>query len=124
MSNLYKTTALLFSVVLLYISTNTENYSLLLTSKLQNSECENFSSYSSTEKPNLFSQNRQGERYLNSIKNLPVFNLKNHANDLYSNSLSPTIKKMRINSEYLSYSETINRNLTNSDIVFPFHYFW
>lgn len=124
MSNLYKTAALLFSVVLLYINTNTFNYWLLVTSNLQNTGCESLSSYFPIENPNLFISNRHGERFLNSIKNLPDSSFKNHANDYYNISLSSEIRKLKINSEYLSYSETINRNLTNSDIVFPFHYFW
>lgn len=124
MSFLYKTATLLFSIVLLYINTNSLNYGFLLTSNLQKTGYESLSSYFPVEKPNLFLSNRQGERFVNSIKNLPDSNFKNHSNDYYNISLSSEIRKLKINSEYLSYPETINRNLTNSDIVFPFHYFW
>jgi len=123
MSNIHKTTALFFSGVLFFISISKESYGLLPNSKLQNTINESISSYCSIEKPNLFLINRYGEKFVTSFKNLPVPNLKNQTSDFYNN-LSFEIKKIRINSEYLTYSGTIYRNLTISDIVFPFHYFW
>jgi hypothetical protein len=124
MSNLHKITALLFSGVLFFISIMTENYCLLLNSTPQNNGYETISSYYSTEKLDLFDLNRQGEKVVTSLKNLPVQNLKNRANDFYSNILSPGIRKLKTDVEYLSFSGTVYRNLTNSDIVFPFHCFW
>jgi hypothetical protein len=123
MSNLYKITAMFSSAVLFFISISTENYGLLLNSKTQNTGYETISSFRSIEIPNLFLINRYGEKFVTSFKNLPVPNLKNQTSDFYNN-LSFEIKKIRINSEYLTYSGTIYRNLTISDIVFPFHYFW
>ena len=123
MSNLYKITAMFSSSVLFFISISTENYGLLLNSKTQNTGYETISSFCSIEIPNLFLINRYGEKFVTSFKNLPVLKLKNQTSDFYNN-LSFEIKKIRINSEYLTYSGTIYRNLTISDIVFPFHYFW
>jgi hypothetical protein len=124
MSNLYKTTALLFSIVLLYINTNTENYGRLITIGIQNSQCENLSPYFAIENSNLYFPNRQGERFLKSIKDLPVSNLRTNSNDLYTGTLSPEIRKLYSSSQYLTYSEIIYPSLTNCDKVFPFHYFW
>jgi hypothetical protein len=124
MSRMIKTTGLFFAAMLFFLSISTENYGLLLTSQLQNSQSENSDSYFSKEKPDLLFLNRHEERLVYSVKNLPVPSLKNHSNDNYSNCLSPEVRILSINSGYLSYSETLYRNLTNHDIIFPFHYFW
>lgn len=110
--------------MLIFLSISTENYGLLLTSHLQNAQSENSDSYFSTEKPDLLFLYRNDERQVNSVRNLPVPSLKNHPNDFHYNSLSLEIRILSINSGYLSYSVIVDRNLTNSDIVFPSHYFW
>jgi hypothetical protein len=124
MSKVTKTTGLFFATMLIFLSISTENYGLLLTSHLQNAQSENSDSYFSTEKPDLLFLYRNDERQVNSVRNLPVPSLKNHPNDIHYNSLSLEIRILSINSGYLSYSVIVDRNLTNSDIVFPFHYFW
>jgi len=124
MSNLYKTAALFFSVVLLYISIYSENYNRLFASRIQNSQCENLSPYFAIENPNLYFPNRQGEGFLKSIKDLPVSNFRTNSNDLYTGNLSPEIRKLYSSSQYLSYFGIIYPSLTNCDKVFPFHYFW
>jgi len=124
MSKVTKTTGLFFAAMLIFLSISTENYGLLLTSHLQNAQSENSDSYFSTEKPDLLFLYRNDERQVNSVRNLPVPSLKNHPNDIHYNSLSLEIRILSINSGYLSYSVIVDRNLTNSDIVFPFHYFW
>jgi hypothetical protein len=124
MSNLVKITALFSSAVLVFISISIEDYGSLLNSKLQNTGYENITSYCSIEKPNLFLLNRQYERLITSFKNLPISNLKKFTNDFNSNSISSEVRKLCISSEYISYSVIVYRNLTNRDIVFPFHYFW
>lgn len=124
MSKVTKTTGLFFATMLIFLSISTENYGLLLTSHLQNAQSENSDSYFSTEKPDLLFLYRNDERQVNSVRNLPVPSLKNHPNDIHYNSLSLEIRILSINSGYLSYSVIVDRNLTNSDIVFPSHYFW
>lgn len=124
MSKVTKTTGLFFAAMLIFLSISTENYGLLLTSHLQNAQSENSDSYFSTEKPDLLFLYRNDERQVNSVRNLPVPSLKNHPNDIHYNSLSLEIRILSINSGYLSYSVIVDRNLTNSDIVFPSHYFW
>lgn len=124
MSKVTKTTGLFFAAMLIFLSISTENYGLLLTSHLQNAQSENSDSYFSTEKPDLLFLYRNDERQVNSVRNLPVPSLKNHPNDFHYNSLSREIRILSINSRYLSYSVIVDRNLTNSDIVFPSHYFW
>jgi hypothetical protein len=124
MSKLFKTTALFFAAMLFFLSICTQNYGLLLISHLQNTQSEDSDSYYSTEKPELLFLDRHEERLVNSVKNLPVPSFKNHPNNIHCNSLSPEVRIKSINSGYLSYSMIVDRNLTNSDIVFPFHYFW
>jgi hypothetical protein len=124
MSNVYKTTTLFFAAMLLLMSICTQNYSLLLTSYLQNDKSENSDSYFSTEKPDLLFLYRQEEKIVYSIKNLPVPSLRNNSHDNQSYSLSPEVRILSLNSGYLLYSETICRNLGNIDIIYPFHYFW
>jgi hypothetical protein len=124
MKEVTKTTALFFAAVLFFLSTSTENYSLLLTSKLQNTASENSGSYLSTGNPDLFFLNRHEERLVTSVKNLPVTNLRNYINNFNNNSLSPEIRLSGNGSVYLLYSESVYLNLTNINIIFPFHYFW
>lgn len=124
MSKVTKTTALFFAAMLFFMSISTENYGLLLTSHLQNTGFENSGSYFSKEEPNPLFLSRHEERLVTSVKDLPVTGSKNNPTDFHSNSLSSEVRLLSINSGYLSYSVTVDRNLTNSDIVFPFHYFW
>jgi len=92
MSRITKTTGLFFAAMLFFLSISTENYGLLLTSKLQNSQSENSDSYFSKEKPNLLFLNRHEERLVYSVKNLPVRSPKNHSNDNHSNCFSPEVR--------------------------------
>jgi hypothetical protein len=115
---------LFFAALLVFMSGSTENYGLLLTSHLQNAQSENSDSYFSTEKPDLLFLYRNDEKQVNSVRNLPVPGFKNHPNDICNNSFFPEIRILSINSGYISYSMIADRSLTNSDIVFPFHYFW
>lgn len=124
MSNKYKTTALFFAAMLFILSICTQNYGLLPASHLQNAQSENSVSYFSTEKPDLLFLNRQEERVVYSVKNLPVPSLKNYPNCINCNSLSLEGRILSINSGYLSYCVIVDRCLANGDIVFPFHNFW
>jgi hypothetical protein len=124
MSKINKTIGLFFAAMLVILSISAENNSLLLTSQVRDSQSDNSPSYFSTEKPDLFFLNRQDEKLVNSVKNLPVPSLKNHLNDFQWNCLSTEVKISIINSEYLSYSVTVDPNFISHDIIFPFHYFW
>jgi hypothetical protein len=124
MSNIYKTSALFFAALLGFLSICTQNYGVLISSQLQNSQSENSVSYFSKEKPDLIFLAYHEERLVNSVKNQPVPSFKNHPNNVNFNSLSPEVRVFSINSGYLTYSLNVDRSLTNSDIVFPFHYFW
>lgn len=119
-----KATALFFAAILFFLSACTQNYGLLLTPHLENTRSENSASYYSTEKPELVFLYRFDERQVNYGRNLPVQFLKLFSNFIHDISFYPEIKLSSINSGYLSYSVITERSLTNSDIVFPFHYFW
>jgi hypothetical protein len=124
MSKINKTIGLFFAAMLVFLSISAENSALLLTSQYKNSQSDNSSSYFSSEKANLFFLNRQEEKLVSSVRNLPVPSLKNHINDFQWNCLLTEVKISSINSEYLSYSVTVDPNFTSHDIIFPFHYFW
>jgi hypothetical protein len=124
MSKSLKTMAMFFVVMLFFLSIYTQNNSVILTSHLENTQSENTVSYFSTEKPELIFIDRHEERQVNSVKNLPIPSFKNQSNNINYNCLSPEIRIANIDSEYLSYSEIVERSMTNSDKVFPFHYFW
>ncbi len=124
MSKINKTIGLFFAAMLVFLSISAENNSLLLTSQYKNSQSDSSPSYFSTEKPDLFFLNRQEEKLVSSVKNLPVPSLKNHLNDFQWNCLFTEVRLSIINSEYLSYSVTLDPNFTSHDIIFPFHYFW
>jgi hypothetical protein len=124
MSNLYKIVALFSAVATFLVNSSTENYGLLLSSKPLNSRYITIGSYWSIDRPDLFLIDRFGEKSVASFKHLSVSNLKNQANSYYCSSLSSEIRKSGINIEYFTSPATICRNLTNSDIIYPFHYFW
>ena len=124
MSTLLKTTAIFFSSVLFFISIITEKYCYVLNSKTLISDQESLSANPPFENLNLFLLNRHGAKLSAQVKNLPVFNLKNQIIDVHSNILSYEPGKLRTDSEYIQSSGTISRNLTTTQIVFPFHYFW
>jgi len=124
MSKVIRTTALFFAAILFFLSTSTQNYGLYITSHLQNTPAENTDSYYSTENPKLLFLYRNDERQVNSGRNVPTPSLKNYSNNIQYKSLSPEIRLLSINSRYYLFSLIVERSLTNSDIVFPFHYFW
>lgn len=124
MSNLLKTTAIFFSSVLFFISIITEKYCYILNSKTLISDQVSLIANPPFENLNLFLLNRHGAKPGAPLKNLPVFNLKNQTIDVNRNFLSYEPGKLRTDSEYIQSSGTISRNLTTTQIVFPFHYFW
>lgn len=124
MNNKYRAIALLFSIMLFFLSICTQNDGLLLASPQQYTKSENSDSYFSTDKPDIIFLSRQEERVKYSVKNLPVPGLKNYPGDNHNYSLSHEVRILSLNSGYLSYSGTIYGDLKNIDIVYPFHYFW
>jgi hypothetical protein len=124
MSKLLKTAAIFFSSVLFFTSIITEKYCFALNSKTLISDLERLSTNPPFENPNVFLLNRHSARPVAPVKNLPVFSLRNQTIDIHSNLLSYEPGKLRKDSEYIQSSGTIIRNLTTTEIVFPFHYFW
>lgn len=122
--NRLKATAILFSALLFFSSIITEKYCSILNSQFLSSGQENLSLNTPAGTPSLFVLNRNGERLVASIRNLPVDRSANQISDFQTTIQSTGLKKLIINSDYLQYSRTISRNLPNSDIIFPFHYFW
>jgi hypothetical protein len=122
MSKLLKTTAIFFSSVLFFISIITEKYCYVLNSKTQIADQESLSSNPPFENPNVFLLNRYGAKHDAQVKNLPVFSLRNQGIGIH-NIISYAPGKLRTESEYIQSSGTITRNLTTTEIVFPFHYF-
>ena len=124
MSTLLKTTAIFFSSVLFFISIITEKYCYVLNTKTLISDQESLSTNPPFENLNLFLLNRYVLELGTPAKNLPVFNLKNQTFDVLGNILSYEPGKLRTDSEYIQSSGTISRNLTTTQIIFPFHHFW
>jgi hypothetical protein len=124
MNRLSNFIALIFAVMLSYISIHTVDYGLYLSSQVHQERSDSPASVFSSEKPGLLFLNRQEGRFVRAIKNLPVTHLKTPLINFYSTKLSTGLRVLKINREYLTYPVTVYRNLKNSDIVFPFHYFW
>jgi hypothetical protein len=124
MNRLSKLIALIFAVLLSYVSIYTVDYGHYLTSQIHQDRSGDPASAFSTEKPELLFLNRQEGRFVRAIKNLPVTHLKTPVINFCSAKLSSGLVALKINLEYLLYPVTIYRNLKNSDIIFPFHYFW
>jgi hypothetical protein len=124
MSNLLKTTAIFFSSLLFSVSIITENFCFVVNPKTITSGQESLSSDLPFENLSQFLSNRNGEKLISTIKNIPVFNLRNQTFDIHNNRISCEPAKLRICPEYSQSSEIISSNLTTSNIIFPFHYFW
>lgn len=124
MSNLLKTTAIFFSSLLFFVSIITENFCFVVNPKTITSGQESLSSDLPFENLNQFLSDRNGLKLISTIKNIPVSNLRKQTFDIHNNRLSCEPAKLRICPEYLQSFEIISRNLTTSDIIFPFHYFW
>jgi hypothetical protein len=124
MNYLLKTTAIFFSSLLFFVNIITDNYCLEAYSKTLNSGQESLSAHPPFENLGQFLSSRHGERLISTIKNHPVFNARNQTEDTQSKSIFCDPDNPGISPEYLNFSVTISRNLTISDIVFPFHYFW
>jgi hypothetical protein len=124
MKKVSKITALIFSVMLLFISSHTADYGLYATSLMQEGRSESSGSVFSTGKPDILFLNRPDGRLIASIKNLPVSNLRLVSVNFYSNKIASDFRILKINPEFFSYPVTVERNLTDCDIVFPFHNFW
>jgi hypothetical protein len=124
MKHLYNITAVIFTVILLYVSIHTADYGLYVASQMQDNVTHNSGTIYSSEKPDLVFINRQDGRFVTAVRNFPVSGFKIFLINIYSNKLSLDFRTLRINPEYLSYQEVVERSLKVSDIVFPFHYFW
>jgi hypothetical protein len=124
MNKVSKITALIFSVLLLFISIHTADYSLNATSLIQEGGSENSGSAFSTVKPDILFLNRPDGRLIAAIKNLPVSNLRHVSVNFYNNKIASDFRILKINPEFFSYPVTVERNLSDCDIVFPFHNFW
>jgi hypothetical protein len=124
MRYLYKTAAIFFSTLLFSVSIIAENYCFEPNSKTLTAGQESLSTHLPFENLSQFLSNRQGERLISTVKNIPLFNIRNQTVDTHNKCLFCDPGNPGISPDYFSYSETISRNLTTSDIVFPFHYFW
>jgi hypothetical protein len=124
MSKVKRTFGIFFVAVLFFLNLSIVNYGHFLNSQIQASQTENSDSYLSAENLDLYFINRTERPLVFSVKNLPVSNLKNHPDDLHGNFLSAEERISGINSGYLSYTLILDPNLSNHEIVFPFHYFW
>jgi hypothetical protein len=123
MSNIKRPCSLFFAVLLGFLFC-TQYFGVLISSGPQNSQPDYIVSSFPEGKPDLIFLAHQEERSLNSVKNQPVPDLKNHSNNSIYNCLFPEVRLSGFHTGYLAYSVIVERSLTNRDIVFPFHYFW
>lgn len=124
MNKANKTTAFIFTAMLFLISISIENYCRLFTLLSEKNKSENAGSFYSIYKSDLLFQDRSFQRPVTPVKKLPLPNFKDHTNYLYTCNLSNEAEILINSSENLSYPVKVCRNLTTSDIVFPFQYFW
>lgn len=117
-----KISGLFFISILLFLCVR-PGESILNTSQLQTSKPESTDSYFSTGAIDFFILNRQEERSVTSIKNLPIPLIKQIC-DYKSNFLSLEKRTFSIISNYICHSVGIKRNLSIFEIIFPFHYYW
>ena len=124
MNKMTKTFGIFFVAVIFLLNLSISNYGLLLNTQIQTSQNENSDSYISAQNLDLYFSNRNEKQPAYSVRNLPVSNLKNQPDDLYSDFHSVEGRISDINAGYLGYAVTLDPNLSNREIVFPFHYFW
>jgi hypothetical protein len=124
MSSLYKPVSIFFSAILFILSICRDNYEPLLITGPENTKSESISQNFSLTRPNLYIINRNGVKLITSVKNYPVQAFKPLTNGINLNNQFNDSRIRNVISEYHSLSKLIYINLTNGDIVFPFHYFW
>lgn len=117
-----KISGLFFISILLFLCVR-PGESIITTSQLQNSKPESTDSYFSTVTIDFFILNRQEERSVSSIKNLPIALIKQIG---YYKSNFPSLEKRTFNiiSRYICHSFLLKRNPSIFEIIFPFHYYW
>lgn len=128
MSNFSKLTAILFAIMLSYVSISKDNYEKTLPATFQHAGGERSqSSFSEIALQDIFCLQRQIEHVVNPGNNFPApvsNNLKHYPDAFSGHSFSIESRIQGIASQYLSHSKEIHRSLTISDIIFPFNYFW
>jgi hypothetical protein len=124
MTRTNRTSSLFFAALLGVLSIFTQYYGVLISSGTKISQSDYSVSSLPGGKPELIFMAHREERSLNSVKNQPVPDLKNHSNNSIYFGLFPEVRLSGFHTGYLAYSVIVERSLTNRDIVFPFHYFW
>jgi hypothetical protein len=123
MKKLSRVFSLFFAALLFFLSiSNTNLATASLSDQLSQGTQNTASHFSSPEKTPLYLIRHQG-KLVSTTRDLPVYGSKINLTDLYTNRISDEIRSINITSEYISVSQTCDRNLTTRDIVFPFHSF-
>lgn len=64
------------------------------------------------------------ENVVNGFKNLLTFSFKNHTNDFLAHRKAAESYLFNTYSEYIFFAKNLVVKLQQTDIIFPFHYFW
>ncbi|AKD05013.1 hypothetical protein POKO110462_18670 [Pontibacter korlensis] len=67
---------------------------------------------------------RSSDSVVSSVSTPSSPNLKNHSSDLFAGAFAFWLSLPSSGFLYLAYSRYIERGLSISDNIFPFHYFW
>jgi hypothetical protein len=122
-NNLNKIPALLFSVLLLVIGGNIENYNPFDQSEPALNKGSSKGSAFSGGKLSFELPFHQSERVNTRTKDLPVSMFKKRPTIICLQTIPPVITEFCSCQQLAFYSVSVYLNLTRRDIIFPFHYF-
>ena len=124
MSKLSKFSAILFAIMLSFVSISRDHYEPLLTTVIPGTDGEHHTYFSEKNFSDVFCSHRQADHAVSPVNQLPAPGSKIHPTDFSEGLFSIELRIRSITSLYLSNSEKIYPGLAVSDIIFPFHYFW
>jgi hypothetical protein len=124
MVNLSKTSSLVLACLLFYLSVSAKAGYFLPADDCRPGHLSGYPSLWYGEAPYLYNLTQPFKNQLESLKNLPVFNLKEFSGDIMA-LLALADKNLTVSANmYLSFSKIFCPRFEVRTILFPFHYFW
>ena len=91
---------------------------------LQNDRSTSEEGYSPLAGIDLFTHTTKTQNVVNGLSKLPTFSLKNQISDFLAYRKATELFLFNSSSVYLFYARYTADRFPQTDIIFPFHYFW
>ena len=124
MKKVLKTGVLLLVLVLYCFTVSLYSHDLLRSNTAFSGQSSEVKSYFSLASVNLFSHTIRTENSVNYFYHRLSSSLKSHLNDFLFKGVAVDSFLLKTFSKYIFYSRVIIVGFLQTDIIFPFHYFW